>query len=147
MPFDVRLFAFVFASGLGGFDALALTFSSCFVVFSGHGGHQLYQHVVNGIASVIPWNGASARVRLKDGYRVTTKASYRPRVGWVVEGELSREQVSGVGDKCYRGYRIFANLKKILEFKKAAMLPCATISNKEFSGHTRRNVEEVVAAP
>ncbi|USH03709.1 hypothetical protein K6Q96_06870 [Grimontia kaedaensis] len=47
------------------------------------------------IASVIRWNGVSARVRLKDGSRVTTKASYRPRVGdWVVEGELSCEQVS-----------------------------------------------------
>ncbi|MDF2185235.1 hypothetical protein O1O06_10670 [Grimontia hollisae] len=46
------------------------------------------------IASVIPWNGVSARVRFNDGSRVTTKASYRPCVGWVVEGELSREQVS-----------------------------------------------------
>ncbi|CZF79707.1 hypothetical protein [Grimontia marina] len=47
------------------------------------------------IASLIRWNGKSARVQLKDGSRVTLRVSFKPRVGdWVVEGELSREQVS-----------------------------------------------------
>ncbi|WP_017002831.1 hypothetical protein [Enterovibrio norvegicus] len=47
------------------------------------------------IVSVIRWNGTSARVVLRDGSRITTKASHRPMMGdWIVEGELSREQVS-----------------------------------------------------
>ncbi|MEI8609946.1 hypothetical protein BCS58_08150 [Enterovibrio norvegicus] len=47
------------------------------------------------IVSVIRWNGVSARVVLKDGSRITAKASHRPKMGdWIVDGELSRDQVS-----------------------------------------------------
>lgn len=47
------------------------------------------------VSGVIRWNGVSARVQLNDGSRITVRASHQPRIGdWVVEGELSREQVS-----------------------------------------------------
>lgn len=49
MPFGVGLLAFVLTTGLGGFYALALAFSSCFVILPSHSSHEFYQHIVDGI--------------------------------------------------------------------------------------------------